>query len=437
MHAHAPKLNEQPATQSTWWLMAGALLFLCLRTPYEFLHGFVYDEEGTVYLRYAWEATVGHALLAPHQGYYSLFANVCGVVAARVLPLEQAGHFLFGAEIAVQLLMVGMVVECESFAGVWQKLLAVAVAVLTPPTSAIVLSTIHAQFFLAVMTAVILISNAERLRVARLAALAVAGLTGVTSCVLLPLFVWQAWKERTTARKAQVVVLGVCALVQAMVLLTQPRDFHGTHSTLRFYAGALLSNGVMDHYFTASSYVEVCKAVGSPKLRNLQELWWLSVEGASALYLAVTGWLAWKSGWAARLLAAAALLSLAASFSRSLVVDMDLMCGSGGRYFVIFNILLGLSLVLVSRNTAGVVAWTARVLIACCLYSGARELEFIAIHPHLPVWSGEVARWRGDSQYGLQLRPGDWPDVQLTPQPGNKHLPANVYDTNVPGWRDR
>jgi hypothetical protein len=241
----------------------------------------------------------------------------------------------------------------------------------------------------------------------------------------------------SSARKAQVVVLGVCAVVQAVVLLTRTGTFEGAHSTLRLYAGALLSNGVMDHFFTWSSYVEVCKAVGSPKLKNLQELFWLSVEGASALYLVVTCWLAWKSGRAARLLAGAALVSLAASFSRSLVVNFDLMCGSGGRYFVIFNILLGLSLVLAGRNTAGVPAWTARVLIACCLYSGARELEFIAIRPGLPVWSEEVARWRADPQYGLKLRPGYWPDVRLTREPGNKDLPANIYDTNVPGWRDR
>ncbi len=444
MHADARETKAQPTAGRTWLLCAGALLFLCLRTPYELVHGMVYDEEGTVYLRYAWDATVRHALLAPHQGYYSLFANGCGVVAARVVPLEQAGHFLFGAEIAVQLLMVWMVVECERFAGVWQKLLAVAVALLTPPTSAIVLSTIHGQFFLAVMTAAILISDAERLRWARLAALGLAGLTGVTSCLLLPLFVWQAWRERARdrpqrmdARKAQVAVLGVCAVVQALVILTQPRDFHGTHSTLRFYAGALLSNGVMDHFFTSWSYVEVCKAVGSPKLRNLQELFWLAVEGASALYLAVTAWLAWRSGRAARLMAAAALLSLAASFSRSLVVNMDLMCGSGGRYFVIFNILTGLSLVLVSQNTRGLSALAARVLLACCLWSGARELEYIAIHPHLPVWSQQVAAWRADPARGIAVRPGYWPDVKLTREPGNQDLPANIYDTNQPGWRDR
>lgn len=435
--APCPPTAPRTAITRNTLLCLGALLFLCLRTPYEFLHGVVYDEEGTVYLRYAWDATISRALFAPHQGYYSLFANVCGVLAAHVVPIAQAAHFLFGAELAVQMLMVWMVVECELFTGAWLKLTAVAVVLLTPPTSAIVISTIHAQFFLAIVTALILVSNPERLRRTRLLTLFLAGLTGVVSCVLLPLFALQAWRERSTARYTQVAVLGACALVEAAVLLAQPQNFQGGHSTLRFYAGALLSNGVLDHFFTSWSYVEVCKAVGSPKLRNLQELFWLSLEAASALYLLATSWMAWKSGWAARMLAAAAILSLVASFSRSLITDYYLMCGSGGRYFVIFNILLGLSLVLVARNPNRIYAWTARALLACCLWSGLREVPGIAQRPHLPVWSQQVAAWRLDPNHKLETRPILWPPVKLTAQPGNQNLPAAIYDTNIPGWRDR
>src|ERR1035441_2213771 len=101
------------------------------------------------------------------------------------------------------MLLVYMLVQCESLAGAGQKALAVALALLTPPTASITLSTIHAQFFLAVTTGVILISDAERLRLGRIAALACAGLTGAASCVLLPFFLMQAWKEGTAAPAGQ------------------------------------------------------------------------------------------------------------------------------------------------------------------------------------------------------------------------------------------
>ena len=130
--ASAPAVGLRPTFRDYWLPYFGALLYLCLRTPYELLHGFVYDEEGSVYLRYAWDASLGRALIAPHQGYYALFPNLCGLIAARVLPLEQAGHFLFGAEIAVQMLLVYMLVQCESLTGAGEKMLAVASRVADP-----------------------------------------------------------------------------------------------------------------------------------------------------------------------------------------------------------------------------------------------------------------------------------------------------------------
>jgi len=419
-----------------WPLYLGALAYLCLRTPNELLHGFVYDEEGSVYLRYAWDANLWRALTAPHQGYYALFPNVCGVIAARVLPLEQAGHFLFGAEVAVQMLLVYMLVQCEALAGAGEKAVAVAVALLTPPTASVSVSTIHAQFFLAVMTGVILISDAGRLRVARMGALVCAGLTGVASCVLVPFFLLQAWKERTSARTAQAGVLLACTLAQLAVVLAQGGE-HGAHSTLRFSSGALLSIGAMWHFLGGWSHIEACKAVGSPKLQGWRDLWWVSVEGASALYVAGMMLLSWKGGLAARLLAAAAMLSVAVSFIRGGALDYDLMCGAGGRYFFIFNVLISLSLVLTAYHAAGVYRLAARVLVVGSLFAGILDVKYIATRPPLPVWSQEVAKWRADPDYRLQLRPVYWPDLKLTREPGGRDLPAGIYDTTNPGWQDR
>ncbi len=433
-----PAVDSRPTWTRDWLIYLGALAFLCLRTPYEVLHGFVYDEEGSVYLRYAWDAKVWRALIAPHQGYYSLVPNVCGVIAARVLPLTQAAHLFMAAEIAVQMLLVLMLVQCEILKGTGQKVLAVAVVLLTAPTSSIALSTIHAQFFLAAMTGVILISDADRLRVGRLLALACAGLTGVASCVLTPFFLLQERKERTRGRATQVGVLVACMLVQTAVVLAAPGGLRGPHSTLRFSAGALLSFGVLDHFFTGWSYVEACKAVGSPKLEHWRDLWWLSVEWGSALYVAGVLFLSWKGGRAARLLAAAAMLSLAVSFKRSGALDMDLMCGSGGRYFFIFNVLIGLSLLLVTRQATGMYALAARVLVFCSLVSGVLDAKRISTQLHSPIWSEEVASWRGDPQYRLRIRArDDWPGVKLTREPGNRDLPAGIYDTLNPDWRER
>jgi hypothetical protein len=435
--SHALEIQSSSTIGNDWLLYIGVLLFLCLRTPYEFIHGYIYDEEGTVYLRYAWDSRVWRALIAPHQGYYSLFANVCGIIAVRVVSLEHAGHFLFFAEIAVEMLLVFMVMQCEALDSAVQKYLAVGIVLLTPPTADIALSTIHAQFFLAVITCVILISDAERLRTIRLVTLGCAGLTGVTSCVMLPFFLLQAWKERTSGRIAQAGALLICCLVQAAVLLSQPEILHGPHSTFQFYFGAILSNGVLAHFFTRWSYVESCRALGSPKLRNLQELWWSSVEFASAIYIALVVFLSWKGGRATRLLTSAAIVSLAIGFKRSGALNEDLMCGSGGRYFFVFNVLIGLGLVLISRNASRMYSVIGQVLVVCSLVSGLIDVKYIATRQHLPTWAQEVASWRSDPDYRLRIRPNYWPGVKLTREFGNKDLPFDIYDTTLPGWRNR
>ena len=435
--ARAGETEPRPTFGRHWLLYLGALAYLCLRTPYELLHGYVYDEEGTVFLRYAWDVKPWRALIAPHQGYYLLFTNVCGIIAARMLPLAQAGHFFFFAEIAVEMLLVYMAVQCESLVGAGQKTLAVAVVLLTPPTASIPLSTIHAQFFLAVTTGVILISDAERLRVGRLLALACAGLTGLVSCILLPFFVLQAWKERTAARLAQVGVLLACALVQVAAVLTQPQVLHVPGISLRFSAGALFAFGVVDHFFSGWSYVEACKATTTPKLEQWRDLWWLGVECASGAYVAGMLFLSWKGGRAARLLAAAAVVSVVVGFKRGGILGFGLMCGSGGRYFFIFNLLIGLSLVLTARHAAGMYARAARVLVACSLLSGLLDVKSIATRPHLPVWSQEVAAWRANPNYRLQVRPPEWPPVRLMREPGDQDLPAGIYDTTNPDWMER
>src|SRR5271156_4872663 len=87
-------------------LLGVAFVFLFLRAPLPLVRGFLYAEEATGYLRYAWDAPVVRALLAPHQGYFSIYPNVVGVIAARLVPLEYVGIFCGWSTISVQLLMV-------------------------------------------------------------------------------------------------------------------------------------------------------------------------------------------------------------------------------------------------------------------------------------------------------------------------------------------
>jgi hypothetical protein len=71
-----------------WPLYIFGLILLAIRTPFAIVHGSIGGEEGTVFLRYARESSPLRAFIAPHQGYYSLVPNLCGLITARILPFD-------------------------------------------------------------------------------------------------------------------------------------------------------------------------------------------------------------------------------------------------------------------------------------------------------------------------------------------------------------
>lgn len=427
---------HSPRSQARLWpIYVGALVFFILRTPWPVLHGLIMGEEGTVYLRYAWDTPWLRALFAPHQGYYSLFPNVIGILAARVFPLEAAGYLCVYAELGVQLLLVHIIVECERFPGLYQKALAAAVALLSPPTIAIVLCTDNAQFFLAVASVVILISDAERRSVERASVLALAGLNGVLSCTLLPLFMLSAWLERSRARWVQVSVLAACTVVQACTVYSQPRP--SSHSSLAFLAGALLTQGPIGQFASRWSAAEVCKATGSPKIAPIAPLFWFAIEMTAVAYLSAIVSVSARMGRAVRTVSLAATLSVALALTHAGALNYDLMCGAGAHYFFVFDLLVALEFVLLSFAARSPLRGLARLLVVCALLSGSVDLTYAMRLRGPAAWQDEVRLWRADPAHRLRIGPGDWPGIRLTRRHANRDLPANIYDSTQPGWEDR
>ncbi len=139
------------------------------------LHGRILAEEGTTYLRYAWDATPLHALLAPHQGYYSLLDNLCALIAARLLPLSAAALFFTWTAVAVQLLLLFLAIECEVFRTPIERCCALFALLLVTPNFEVWLNLENCQSLLAVAAAIVLISSARRLFAIRTATLCAGG----------------------------------------------------------------------------------------------------------------------------------------------------------------------------------------------------------------------------------------------------------------------
>jgi len=193
-------------------------LIVALRSPTLLIHGRIFAEEGPVYFRSAWMSSGLQALLVPHLGYYSLWANLCGVLAT--LSLEHAAVVFVCCAFAAQLLAGYLVLECEAFEGFASKALALAVLLLASNLE-VWLNTINSQFYFAICAAVIFVSQAGQLRLARNAALLLGGLTGPFVASLAPLFVVRAFLQKSKDAVVQASLLMACAVVQAVAVLTQ------------------------------------------------------------------------------------------------------------------------------------------------------------------------------------------------------------------------
>ena len=425
-----------------WPLYIFGLIILCIRTPFAIVHGAIWAEDGTIFLRYARESSPLRALFAPHQGYYSLVPNLCGLLTARIFPLEQAAHICVATELAVEMLLVYMLVQCERIPGFWKKALAVVVIVLSPPTMSIALDTLNAQFYLAVMTGVILISEAERLRFPRILSLLLAGLNGTLSCLFLPFFLWRAWKEGTRSRIAQAAVLSICTLVQLVAVLhlydRRVIMTAGSLSKASYFAGSVLANGPVHQFLGLRSLIEMCRAVGSPKLQHWQTVWWSTLEVGAVLYMITFCLLLWKQGWVTRALGTVAILTLVLVEVRGGAVNSDLMCGAGPHYFYVFNLLSALALLLVAFNSSKVLSRAMIPLIAAVVLSGLVDLYYSVGHHDRPIWSQEIAKWRADPDYRPRILPNTWPGVRIARTPGDSSgLPFEIYDSTVAGWEER
>ena len=228
-------VDNAPRTSAVRWssrefrirvgILAGYVVLALLRVPQIALHGRFWAEEGTVYFSQALEKGCLAYLFTPALGYYSL-VNKVACLLATVPPLEFAPLVTVYVSLVIQAVPVALVLFCgiPGLKGLGHQAVAVALLLVVQPNQEVWLNTINGQFHLCIATGLILVSRARSRRghVARLVVLAVAGLTGVLSCLLLPLYIVEWLSDRRKRRAHEVVALSVACLVQLVAVVASP-----------------------------------------------------------------------------------------------------------------------------------------------------------------------------------------------------------------------
>ena len=211
------------------WSVLGLVGFVAAtRSPYILWHGRFFAEEGILHFQNAYTRSFPSNILyvQTRTGYYNLFAD-WGTWLASHVPLTQA-------PLVTTWLSFGVILVLAWVALAWPSVLLVnagaklaAAALLVVGTLAAVevwLNTINAQTYLAIAVVLLLFVRVDELESWRyrvgVVMLAVAGLSGLYSVALFPLFLICAVLDKTVRRWGYAVTLGLAGVVQAAVFAT-------------------------------------------------------------------------------------------------------------------------------------------------------------------------------------------------------------------------
>ncbi|MGI4854062.1 MAG: hypothetical protein ACRYF4_08485 [Janthinobacterium lividum] len=417
------------------WLLTTAFLFLVLSTPLNLLHGFLFAEEGTTYLRYARLARPMQALLAPHQQYFALFPNALALLVGRMLPLSWAAVCSAWLVLLVHLWLLYMVAQCERFTSGVTRILAVAAVLLAPGAAAILVGSTQTQFVFGLLCIVVLMSHNDRLPVSRTLCVLLGGLNGVISCILTPFFLFRAWRTRSLVAWLQAAILCVSCVVQALVL--RHALPYASRGNISDHSPAVLLNVLSNHmlvlpFFTRFAYHAVSLTAHAPlALFALFAL--LSLAGFFLLAKII-----WPAGPLARL------LLLAGGFHACCCViglegQYGDLLGAGERYFFVSNAAVALALVLRWQQLRSTANFAGRRivtgLLGLLLLSGLVDtVRFWRLNQSGTVWAGEVRAWRADpTRVTLTANPAGWnvKRMYLTQTPKRLDIPFYTFDSNT------
>jgi len=208
-----------------------APLIIVFRDPSLFIAPRFWAEEGAFWFAYAFSHNWIDTIFSAFCGYYNFYPHIAALLASRIVPLEYAPVVTTVMAFIVQVIPVMIIVWDDSI--LWnsslKKITWTAIILLAPESSAIWLNTNGSQYYLSLITILILLADTGlgslfKKYFYRMLVM-IAGLSGVLSCLITPFFFFKAWRTKNHENFIQAGILFVCSLVQlSIVFSTQHPD---------------------------------------------------------------------------------------------------------------------------------------------------------------------------------------------------------------------
>lgn len=192
-------------------LVACVLALSYLREPLFFLQPRIWAEEGTVHIQSVLKNGIFTSLIQPHLGYYSFFNNYAVGFGIALFGIEKIAYVTTALSTVVMLATVlsPLILKSEYWNTKLKKSLIILFA-LTAGSGEIWVNTINAQFYFGLFTCFLLLSDTERLdgfrRLYVFIMLLQGAMTGVTSVIFFPFFLWKYFKQKEISHFEKLIV---------------------------------------------------------------------------------------------------------------------------------------------------------------------------------------------------------------------------------------
>jgi hypothetical protein len=393
-------------------LILGFMVLVAARLPNVTLHGRVWAEEGAVFLRNAMVLPWTRAIVYSVGGYLNVVANLAGMVAADIVPLEQVRWVGVTTGFVFQTIPAILIVSSR-----WdwlQNRIGLALALLLLATMPIAeevwLNSLHPQFHLTLCVALIL--GMDPARGWRggfyLTLILLAALCGPTAWFLLPLFAARSWLDRSRPRLVQTAILAAGVLLQA-TFFYEPSQTNGSSFNLSAFVSVLAIKNLLipllDHRSAgaiAGGLMQMAEAGTVP----------VTIAVAESLLICLLGGLLWFRGrraWFWMFMSGIAIALPSYAAARGGMVNF-MHIGSGNRYAFVPQVMFVLILLGVALTARGGAGRIASFGILWLLMVGVSEFHDDSVHGYFdqgPPWVDEVAAWRRDPTHVIRI----WPDV--------------------------
>ena len=407
----------------TWAIFLTAICIVYLRAPELFHTPRFWAEDGRFSFVHFYSHREWYELLTPWE-YYRLVHNVTAYFTVRIFSLEDAPLGFALASGLITLVPVGIVVFGRSpyWDSLFKKTLCVALYFLVPFSAETWLNLNGTAYILSFASVLILLSESiGRARIPYRIVILLAGLTGVLSCLLAPLFGVRAWKSGLQEHRIQFLLLVGCAVIQlAVVFYTNVIHQDGTH--MRVTPPSAQTIVLVGWLRTLATIISIewaaylrglfGSAIATPALYHQYALFfgllWVAVLGFFAKYVPEIE---------SKLLITYFVILTVFSIYFGIGAGGNLgfiHLTNGMRYFYIPSVILSMILLLpLLRPKSGrrhrLIRYVCSVLACLILQNGIKAYGHINVfEPDWPRWRLEVAKWRVDPDYKLKIWPRKW-----------------------------